>query len=54
MISRPHHDPVNYPISATKMVWGGPMVDIINPKNFGVNRSIGARTATSSNFGLPL
>jgi len=53
MISRPHHDPLRHPI-ATKMVWGGPMVDIINPNNFGGNWSIGVRTATWSNFGLPL
>ena len=39
MISRPHHDPLNHPV-ATKLVWGGPMVDIINPNNFGINRSI--------------
>jgi len=53
MILRPHHDPLNDPI-ATKMVWRGPMVDIINPNNFGVNRSIRVRTVTSSIFGLPL
>ena len=53
MISRPHHDPLTYPI-ATKIVWDGSMVDIINPNNFGVNRFMGVRTARGSNFGLPL
>ena len=53
MISRPHHDPLNHPI-ATKMVWDGPMVDMIKHNNFGVNRSIGVQTTRSSNFGLPL
>ena len=51
MISRPHHDPLTHPI-ATKMIWGGSMVNIINHNNFDVNQSFGAQTTRSSNFGL--